>query len=177
MEFNLQRFADAQGKTGVQGKQLILLMRVYGETAAATLLALEKEHSLSISKDASSTATKEGNLRVPGQAEVEISASSVLPVGDASTKALRAAMNSDKLIELWRANLAEKGEAEKTYKGTYFQGYLTSYEESAPADGQVDVSLTFGINGIGVDGDVTVPDELVEEALYAFKDSTAVSGI
>lgn len=45
-------------------------------------------------------------------------------------------MNGDKLIEIWRANLAEKGEAEKTYKGTYFRGYLTSYEESAPADGR-----------------------------------------
>lgn len=168
---DLQRFAEA-----VQGKQMILLLRVLGDKTAAQILALETEHSFSLSKDAASTATKDGTIRTPGQAEAEISASSVLSVGDTTLTKMKAAMKEDKLIEIWRVNLAEKASTgTNKYKGTYYQGYLTACEESAPADGQVDVSYTFAINGTGEDGEITVTAQQVEEALYAFKDTTAIS--
>lgn len=172
--FNLQRFAE---KTSVQGKQMVLLLRPSSKRAtAANLLSLETEHSISISKDASSTATKEGTIRTPGSPEVEISSTSVLSVADETIDQLKAAMLGDEIIDLWRANLAEPGTGDNKYKGTYYQGYLTSLELSAPADGQVEVSMSFGINGAGVDGEVTVTKDQVEEALYAFKDTVAEAG-
>lgn len=172
--FNLQRFAE---KTSVQGKQMVLLLRPSSKRAtAANLLSLETEHSISISKDASSTATKEGTIRTPGSPEVEITSTSVLSAGDQMISDLKSAMLGDEIIDIWRVNLAEKGTGENKYKGTYYQGYLTSMELSAPADGQVEVSLTFGVNGAGVDGETTVTADQVEEALYAFKDTLAVTG-
>lgn len=170
---NLQKFAE--GKTAVQGKQIILLIRVISDKPAANVLALETEHTVTMSKDASTTSTKQGTIRTPGQAEVEISASCVMSVGDTMIGKLRTAMETDELVEVWRANLAETGTGAGKYKGTYYQGYVTNVEESAPADGQVDVSLTFGVNGTGKTGDVTVPASQVEEALYAFKDTVAQS--
>lgn len=172
--FNLQRFAE---KVSVQGKQMVLLLRPSSKRAtAANLLSLETEHSISISKDASSTATKEGTIRTPGSPEVEITSTSVLSAGDQMISDLKSAMLGDEIIDIWRVNLAEKGTGDNKYKGTYYQGYLTSMELSAPADGQVEVSLTFGVNGAGVDGETTVTADQVEEALYAFKDTVAVTG-
>lgn len=171
-KIDLQLFAD---KVAVQGKQIIILTRVLGDTDAAVALALETENSISITQDATSTATKSGSLRTPGTAETEISTSSVLSVGDVHLQKMQEAMNNNSLIELWRVNLAEKGTGANKYKGTYYQGYMTSLDISAPADGQVDVSQTFGINGTGEDGECTVTKEQVEEALYAFKDTVSLS--
>ena len=75
------------------------------------------------------------------------------------------------MIEIWEANLAEPAEAgNNKFKGTYFQGYLTEIEYTANADEFVEVSLTFGINGTGADGDVTVTTQQQEQA-YAFVDT------
>lgn len=174
-KFNLQRFAELADTTqAVQGKQMVLLVRPISlRKNAAELLALETEHSLQMSKDASTTATKSGSIRTPGQAEVEISASSILAKGDTMIASLKKAMNDDELLDIWRVNLAEPGTGANKFKGTYYQGYITSLELSAPADGQVEASMTYGINGVGVDGECTVSAEQVEEALYAFKDTVA----
>lgn len=80
-------------------------------------------------------------------------------------------MLDDELMEIWRANLEEAGTGANKFKGTYYQGYITSYDESATADGYVEVSLEFAINGEGVDGDVTVTAQQQEEAMYAFSDT------
>lgn len=173
MKIDLQMFAD---KVSVPGKNVILLLRVKGDKTAAELLSMETEHSVNISQDATSTATKDGSIRTPGTPEAEISAASVLTEGDTMIAKLKAAMKSNSLIELWSVNLSEKvGTSGNKYKGTYYQGYLTALDFTAPAEGQVDVSYTVGVNGIGVDGDCTVSKETVEEALYAFKDTVAIS--
>ena len=38
------------------------------------------------------------------------------------------------------------------FKGMYFQGYLTEFEITSSADENVEVSLTFGVNGSGTRG-------------------------
>ena len=57
------------------------------------------------------------------------------------------------------------------FKGMYFQGYLTEFEIISSADENVEVSLTFGVNGSGKRGDVTVTAQQQEVAAYVFKDS------
>lgn len=172
---NLQYFAEAVG-----GKKMVYLYRIYENQATddGTTLALTTENSRSVSKDADSTATKDGSIRTPSPAEIEISATSILAKDDVLVKKLEAAQKKDKLIEIWEANLERplleaEGDATK-FEGKYFQGYLTSLEISSGAEDFVEVSLTFGINGDGADGAVTVTVEQQEQALYAFEDTPKV---
>lgn len=165
----LQLFAEA-----VQGKKIVYLYRIKKDavTENGTLLAFTTENGRSKSKDADSTATKDGSIRTPGTTEVEISATSILSKGDKMIDKLEDAMDEDELIEIWEANLAEPATGgDNKFKGMYFQGYLTSFEKNSSAEDFVECSLTFGVNGSGKRGDVTVTVEQQEIADYVFADT------
>lgn len=169
MKMNLQMFAEA-----VQGKKLVYLYRVKKDNVGsdATTLAFTTENGRTKSKDADSTATKDGSIRTPGTSEMEITATSILSVGDKMIDKLEEALDNDELIEIWEANLAEPAETgENRFKGMYFQGYLTEFEKTSNAEDFVECSLTFGINGSGAKGDVTVTLDQQEIANYAFADT------
>lgn len=170
--FNLQLFANE----AVKGNKLIYLFRILEEASTTTgvTLAFTTENTVSYSKDSDSTVTKDGSIRVPGEMEVEISATALLAKGDEMYAKFKQAMIDNKLIEIWEANLEEPVDgSENKFKGTYFQGYLTEFEKSSNAEDHVEVSTTFAINGTGVDGDVTVTTEQQEIAAYVFSDTTA----
>ena len=166
----LQLFAEA-----VQGKRIVYLYRVLEDavTDDASAIAFTTENGRTKSKDADSTATKDGSIRTPGVAEVEITATSILAKGDAMIGKLEAALDGDKLIEIWETNLDEEGTSDNVgkYKAKYFQGYLTEMEITSNAEDFVEVSLTFGINGNGTDGYATVSEEQQEIASYVFADT------
>lgn len=166
---DLQLFAEA-----VSGKKIVYLYRLLKDEATSngTTLAFTTENSRTKSKDADSTATKDGSIRTPGTAEVEITATSILAKGDEMVDKLETAMDEDALIEIWEANLEEPAESgDNKFKGMYFQGYLTEFEKTSSAEDYVECSLTFGINGTGKKGDVTVTVEQQEIAEYVFKDT------
>ena len=48
---------------------------------------------------------------------------------------------------------------------------MTEFEKTSNAEDMVEISLTFGINGKGVKGDVTVTAEQQEAASYVFVDT------
>ena len=77
--FGLQLFAEA-----VAGKKIVYLYRILSteKDHDATALAFTTENERTKSKDADSTATKDGAVRTPGTAEGEITASSLLKKGD-----------------------------------------------------------------------------------------------
>ena len=160
----------------VQGSKIIYLYRLLKEqpTEDAFRLAFVTEDSISYEKDADSTVTKDGAIRTPSAAELEKPVTCILSKGDEDVKKLRDAMLKDELIELWEANLDEpvEGEENKFY-GTYFQGYITSYEKTSNAEDMVEIQMTVGINGQGVDGEVTVPADQQEDASYVFVDTPA----
>ena len=166
---DLQLFANV----AVQGKKLVYLYRILSEAAKedGTTLAFTTENGRTKSKDADSTATKDGSIRTPGAAEVEITATSILKKGDKLIDKLEKALDEDSLIEIWEANLMEPAaDGNNKFKGKYFQGFLTEIEYTANADEFVEVSLTFGINGTGEDGDITITTSQKEQA-YAFADT------
>lgn len=167
---NLQLFADA-----VHGNKIVYLYRIEKDAAknAAAALAFTTENGRTVSKDADTTETKDGSIRTPGKTEVEITATSILAKGDTLLDSLEDAMVNDEKIEIWEANLDEPASAgANKFKGKYFQGYITELEKTSNAEDMVEVSLTFGINGTGQKGDVTVTTEQQEIASYVFKDTT-----
>ena len=168
-KMNLQLFAEA-----IQGKKIVYLYRIKKDAATTdgTLIAFTTENGRTKSKDADSTATKDGSIRTPGTAEVEITATSIQSKGDGMIDKLEDAMDADEIIEIWEANLAEKAETgDNKFKGMYFQGFLTEFEKTSSAEEFVECSLTFGINGSGKRGDVTVTVEQQEAADYVFTDT------
>jgi TP901-1 family phage major tail protein len=167
--FNLQLFAAE----AVQGKKIVYLFRVFGDTSAAAAMAFTTENERSKSKDADVTATKDGSIRTPGAAEVEISATAILAKGDTLAEKLETAMDEDKLIEIWEANLESAGTASGTFNGTYYQGYLTEFTLTSSAEEHAEYECTFAINGSGAKGPVTVTADQQEVAGYVFTDTTA----
>lgn len=166
----LQLFSEA-----VSGKKIIYLYRIKEKSTTddAVGLAFTTENERTKSKDADSTATKDGTVRTPGSAEVEVTASSLLKKGDTFIDDLEDALDNDKLMEIWEVNLEEEGTDKNAgkYKSKYFQGYLTELDQTSSAEDNVELSLTFGINGNGVSGYATVSEEQKEIATYVFADT------
>lgn len=169
----LQIFAEA-----VSGRRLVYLYRLLSEAATqnGTQIAFTTENERTKSKDADSAPTKDGSIRTPGTAEIEITATSIMSKGDTMISKLEAAMDDDELIEIWEANLDEPAVGgQNKFAGTYFQGYITEISITSSAEDFVEVSLTFGINGSGATGDVTVTAEQQEVAAYTFADTPKTS--
>ncbi len=178
-KINLQMYADDEAKKAVHGQRIVYLYRVLknAATKSATNIAFVTENELSKSKDSDSTATKDGPIMTPGEVETELSSTSILPVNDEIIEELEDALDNNDIIEIWEANLDKPvGEGVNKFKGRYMQGYLTEFTQSSSAEDYVEVELTFGINGSGVKGEVTVSAEQQEIAAYVFKDTTAGTG-
>ena len=172
-KLNLQLFAEAAQKTAVQGKKIIYLFRVLSTAATtdAVAMAFVTENERTKSKDFEATATKDGNIMTPGAGEQEITATAIFAVGDTMPETLEDAMDNDEILEIWEANLAEKGATEGKCKGRYFQGYLSEFSLASSAEEHAEYSTTFSINGKGVKGEVTVTAEQQAAAEYVFADT------
>lgn len=158
---------------GVKGQRIIYLFRKYSErtTKAGLNVAYVSDNSKSISSNADTVATKDGVFN-PGQTpEITISASAFMKVGDTMIPDLKDALINSDMLEIWEANLDEPGTQTGKYKGTYYQGYITSLTLNSTAEEWASYDLEFAVNGKGADGDVTVPASIVDEADYVFADS------
>lgn len=166
--FKLQLFGSA-----VSGKKILYLYRPHADAATmdGTQIAFVTENGRTKSKDADSTATKDGSIRTPGAMEQEITCTSILSTDDDMIDTLETCLDEDKLMDIWEADLTRPGTAANTFKGRYFQGYVTEFEKNSNAEDMVEISLTFGINGNGAKGDVTVTADQQEAASYVFVDT------
>lgn len=160
--------------SAVTGKNLIYLYRLESEKATedGTRIAFTTEDELTISADADATATKDGSVRGASVAELEKTCTSLMDADDEMLPKLKTAILNGSLIELWEVNL-DKPVSNQTnkYEGTYYQAYLSEFTTSSPADGNVEVSMTFGINGKGADGSVTVTASQHDDEQYTFVDT------
>lgn len=166
--YKLQLFAEA-----VSGKKIVYMYRMLADAKkeAATHLAFTTENSISISRDADTTETKDGPIRTPGAVEIEITTTALLAQGDVMVDKLQKALIDGDKVEVWKINLKEPGTESNKFKAKYYQAYVTEFEETSGAEDYVECSLTFGIEGTGVDGEVTLTveqQEMIE--LYGFKD-------
>lgn len=155
-----------------QGKNVVLLFRELAKQGeeAAWKLAFQTEHSIPISVDTDTVETKDGNVQVPKEPTYDPSATSLMADGDKRIKELRKATLERQLFEFWEIDKIEKDESGK-FAATYYQGYVTSFEPSAPVDGAVEVSMNFAFNGIGKDGFATLTAEQEKVTQYEFEDT------
>lgn len=161
---------------GVKGQKIIYLYRKYSERSTKTGLnvAYVSDNSKSMSSNADTLATKDGTFS-PGQTpEITVSTTAYMKKGDEMLDTLKSALLNNDLLEIWEANLDLPGTATGTYKGTYFQGYISSFNVNSTAEEWVEVDMDFTINGKGADGDVTVPASIIAQADYVFADATIV---
>lgn len=160
--------------SAVTGKNLIYMYRLNSESATVdgVRIAFTTENEMSISSDADATATKDGSVRGASVAELELTATSLMDADDPMLPKLKSAILNGSLLDVWEVNLDKpvSGSAGK-FEGTYYQAYITEFTTSSPADGNVEVSMTFGINGSGATGDVTVPTSQQDDGQYTFVDT------
>jgi TP901-1 family phage major tail protein len=158
--------------SAVTGKNLVYLYRLASEasTEDAVRIAFTTEDELSISADADATATKDGSVRGASVAELELTATSLMDADDPMIPKLKSAILNGSLLDVWEVNL-DKPKTGNKFEGTYYQAYITEFTASSPADGNVEVSMTFGINGKGATGDVTVPTSQQDDGQYTFVDT------
>lgn len=57
------------------------------------------------------------------------------------------------------------------FKGKYWQGYCTECNRTSNAEDTAEISLTFGLNGLGARGSVTITAAEQSEASYVFADT------
>lgn len=177
-KFNLQLFADGETtKKPVDGKKIIYLFRILSKASStdAVAMAFTTENERSKSNESDKIATKDGDIVMP-QIETEISTTAILAKDDTLADELEDAMDEAEKIEIWEANLDAPGTAEGTYKGRYFQGYITEFALASSAEDHAEYNCTFAIGGAGAKGDVTVSAEQQAIANYVFTDTTAKTG-
>lgn len=166
--YQLQLFNEA-----VSGKKIVYMYRILADAAKmdAVHLAFTTENSISISRDADTTETKDGPIRTPGAVEIEVTTTALLAQGDEMLDKLQKALINGDKVEVWKINLKEPGTGSDKFKAKYYQAYVTEFEEASNAEDYVECSLTFGIEGTGADGEVTLTgqqQEMIE--LYGFAD-------
>ena len=168
--FGLQLFNDT-----VAGKKIAYLYRIMSteKDHNATGIAFTTENERTKSKDVETTATKDGTIVTPGTTEGEITASSKLKAGDTFIDELETAMDNGEKMEIWEVNLAEKqsGGSGNKFKAKYFRGYMTELDQTSNAEDDVELSLTFKLEGNGAAGYATVTEEQQEAAAYVFRDT------
>lgn len=161
----------------VKGLDIILLYRLKrkAEEEEAWKMAFQTEHESSMTREAESTITKDGNVQSLNPIEYELTATSLMAKGDAHIDEMKKALIDGEVIEIWEINKAELGvdENKDKYKATYYQGYVSEFTPSANAEDNVELSLSFVINGIGQEGYASLTDKQAEVVQYTFTDTVA----
>ena len=162
----------------ISGRNLILFFREYAERANedGAKLRFQTEHSISFEKESEATLTKDGVINTIADGENTADITPLAYVDDEGTietwKTLRNMFRRNALVELWEVDITNATADNLEVDPTYYQGYFTSFEISAPADGQVELSYSFAINGNGVEGTDTLTAEqleAVQSTLYEYK--------
>lgn len=165
----------------LEGKNIVLLIRNLKDeaTKAAEYILFQTEYSKTISKAIDEQVTKSGTQKTSGESSTEISTTALAKVNDEILDALEDGMHTDEEYGFWEINKAVKGsggaDANK-FKAIYYEGKISNYDFSAPAEGKVEVTLDLAIDGHGQRGFATLTEEQAEFVQYVFKDTVAITG-
>lgn len=157
-----------------KGIDRILLFRLLSQQGEknASKLAFQTEHEVDSSMDIDSYPTKDGVRQSASQVEVTISATSILAKDDTLVDDLHEAHLNAEIVEIWDIDRSAEVTDGK-FKATYYQGYITNYNETPNAEDDIELSMEFAINGTGVKGEATLSEEQAKVVQYVFEDTTA----
>ena len=160
----------------LQGKSHMLFMRAYKDrkTEDGAKLRFQTEHSVSEDKETETLGTKDGNQITINDGESTIYITSYAYNEDDGTegfwKKVHTWFKTNEKVEIWDVDVSNSTE-EGSVTATYYQGYFTSFEQSKPYDGNIELSLSYSIEGTGVEGtDVLTAEQLAvaEGAQYEY---------
>ena len=166
----------------MDGKDLLTFFRLLKnkKTADASRIRFMTEQTLSMEKETDSQTTVDGIVSSVADGENTIEFSSLAYRDtDAETiemwKELRNWYLNNETVEVWNVDIksGKKNGSEKTeYLVDYFQGKFTSFELKASADGKVELSYSYTIDGKGhfdkKDTLTTEQEAAVAAANYAY---------
>ena len=143
----------------MDGKDLLTFFRLLKnkKTADASRIRFMTEQTLSMEKETDSQTTVDGIVSSVADGENTIEFSSLAYRDtDAETiemwKELRNWYLNNETVEVWNVDIksGKKNNSQKTeYLVDYFQGKFTSFELKAAADGKVELSYSYTIDGKG----------------------------
>ena len=166
----------------MDGKDLLTFFRLLKnkKTADASRIRFMTEQTLSMEKETDSQATVDGIVSsvADGENTIEFSALAYRDT-DATTiemwKELRNWYLNNETVEVWNVDIksGKKNNSQTTeYLVDYFQGKFTSFELKASADGKVELSYSYTIDGKGLfdkkDTLTTEQEAAVAAANYAY---------
>ena len=159
----------------LQGRHKILLFRKLSEqTTEAAKLAFQTEHTFSYSRELESIVTKDGRVVRVGELESEVSISAIAAKDDPINEMLRGAVIRGEKLELWEVTVDPDLEEGGKFPAVYAQGFLDSWEDSAGAEDDAEVSSNFIVELEPQFGMATLTEAQQEAVQYAFQDTTAI---
>lgn len=162
----------------IQGKNLVLFFRERAKHAEedGAKLRFQTEHSISKTKETEATATKDGIINSIADGEVTAEVSSLAYNDDKETietwRKLEDCFDRSALMEMWEVDITDATVDNPNVNATYYQGYFTDFELTAPSDANVELSYSFAINGKGVKGEDILSEEqlnAVQGAIYDYE--------
>lgn len=151
-------------------------------TMSGGRLALQTTHTLSVSADSDSQATKDGNVSTPGIPETTLSVENI-GSDDFLDEVIKNSVFKGNKLEIWEVNFDKPnpntpaGTAPTSFFARYMQGQATSWESENAADSTNTHSSEFAINGTPQDGYITLDKPDLDALQYAFHDITPVAAL
>lgn len=160
----------------VEGNDKVIFVRKLkdkNEGKDGIMIPYQTEHEISRSKDSEITQTKSGPVTTVSGGEDEVTLTSLVEQPDSTTiiplwEEMEEWYDNNEEVELWEANRNWKDE-KGNYKAKYHRGFFTEFSMTAPADGKAELSLTYGINGIGQKGFSELTEGQIEAIQYVFE--------
>lgn len=161
--------------TAEQGFDKVIFLRRLADAAQldGTRLALQTTHTLSISSDSDSTATKDGSVNTLSSPETELEVENIAS-DDVLNDILWDSVKNHTTLEAWEVNLAKKDD-DGQYFARYMRGYVNSMEEDNDADDNSTGDATFTIDGVPQDGWLKLSADQQAAIQYAFRGLGAVT--
>ena len=161
-----------------KGIYVILLYRELAKQAeeSAKVVTYQTEHTFGMSRNTDSTETKDGTAQTVGAIEYDFSSTALYDRDSDTTKMLYDAFMANKEVEVWIIDKLKKDTEGKKFEAKYMHALISSYEETAAAEDNVEVSLEYAVQMVHQDGYATLTAEQEKQVQYAFEDTTPKTG-
>ena len=157
-----------------KGIDVILLYRDLAKQTeeSAKVVTYQTEHTFGMERNTDSTETKDGTAQTVGAIEYDFSSTALYDRDSDTIKMLYDAFMANKEVEVWIIDKLKKDTEGQKFEAKYMHALISSYEETAAAEDNVEVSLEYAVQMVHQDGYATLTTEQEEQVQYAFEDTT-----